>query len=1072
LEKGLRIQLLGNFHLVYDGKPVTGLDSPRLQALITYLLLHRESPIQRQHLSYTFWPDSTDSQARTNLRNLIFRLREAFPEVDQFLDVETKTIWWQSNSPINMDLDQFEDAVKLAEEANQAGEAIKYQQGLEDGVAAYGGDLLPSCYDDWIIPERERLSQEYIRVLEELADLLEADQDYPGAIKIAQKLLRQDPLHEASSRLLMELHALNGDTARALRAYHTCAAALEKELGLEPSPATLELYEGLMDRDHDREIEKPPRITEKAITLVGRDEVMKLLQKTWRELTDQPHLALIQGEAGTGKTYLAEEISRWISRQGIRNLKTRCYPTKGELAYTPLTDLLRDDSIKGNLTALDDPWLVELNRLLPELKSEFPDLPKPEELSESWQRGRMFEACTRAILGKLGKLVILVDDLQWCDRETLAWLHFLMEYKSNTSLMVIGTIRSEDLVPDSPLTSLINDLKQKGLTSTIELDNLDQETTAVLAANLWGDQLDDQVVKRLYQETEGNPLFVVEVVRSGYLMEKPGVKDQISIPPKVQAVIENRLAFLSPSTREITNLAAAVGREFNFDLLSRAEDIEEEGLLQGLDELWQRRVIRDQGAEGYDFSHEKFREVIYQGLSPHRRKQAHQKIAKALKEIYQEGKPEIASQLAGHLDRAGENDQAADFYIEAGDQARRIYARDDAIDYYQRASDLLDDQKGSRSIDLFQGWGKALLKLARYQEAGDIYQKMGSSARSAGEVKAEAQAWLALGKVQDRQGNFQDALVCADKALDLAQDNKYKEETANGYLLKGQQHYRLGEVDQAEEFIKKALDLNKKTDQQLAVGRCLNLLGLIEDVRGNFSQAREYKNDAIKLFEDIEHRQSQWWIGNITLNLAISADLQGDYQDAVGLYQNAMEIMEEISDQDWKRTCLINLSASKVGLGEHQQAEEYLQQVLELTGTSEWLGLSLTYYFLAESYLGQNQDKKALTAAQKALALAQESGAQEHLGAAWRVMGKVASETGKSVKIDEKDYQPEGCFQKSIELFHELGGDAERAHSIKAWAAHEIKAGDKVKGKKMWEEAKGIFQRLEMAAEVKRMDGQ
>ena len=899
-------------------------------------------------------------------------------------------------------------------------------------------------------------------------DILEGDQEFGEAIKKAQQLLRHDPLHEATSRKLMELHALNGDTPRALRTYHTCAAALEKELGLEPSPATQETYEQLMTRD--LEGEKPPRITEKGITLIGREKPFKELQKTWRELPGGPHLVIIKGEAGIGKTFLAEEFIRWTKRQGIQNLNTRAYPTEGEVAYTPLVALLRNEKVQAQLPALEEAWLVELTRLLPELKAAYPDLPDPEELRESWQRGRLFEACARAILGNKDRLVILLDDLHWCDRETLDWLRYMMEMKAKTKLLFLGGIRAEDLTPENPVCSLITDLGQSGLVTESELTSLDREATATLAASIWGDSLEDPIGECLFKETEGNPLFVVEVVRSGYLQGAEDSTRSSAIPPKIQAVIKTRLDALSPESRELTNLAAVAGREFNFQLLSQATDQEEESILQGLDELWQRRVIRDQGAEGYDFSHDKFREVIYQDLSPHRQTHLHMRIAQALEALHRDQLDAIASQLGYHYQQAGKSDLAAAYFIQAGDQARRVYARMDAIDAYRQALDNLGDKADSRLINLYQGWGNALLKLARYEEAAEAYQKMGLAAKAVGDQRSETQAYLSLGKAQDRQGEFQFALASAEKAADLAGEKGWEEEAADAVLLKGQQHYRLGEAAPAEVNVQKALALHQKRNDQFGVGRCLNLMGLVQDLRGHFQEARQYKEQAIEVFEKIPGGQSKWWIGNITLNLANSANLGGEYQRAVDLYQKAWGIMEEIQDQDWELLCLFNLGGARVGLEAYQEAEGDLLEVLRRTESSGWLGISLTHYFLAEAYLGQEKIKLGEESARKALALARESGSNDFLGAAWRVIGKVSSQKGKDLKLDQKTLPARACFQESVRIYREAGADGEQAYTLKAWGVHELKSGDKKEGEKLWAQAREIFQRLGMKAELERME--
>ena len=264
--------------------------------------------------------------------------------------------------------------------------------------------------------------------------------------------------------------------------------------------------------------------------------------------------------------------------------------------------------------------------------------------------------------------------------------------------------------------------------------------------------------------------------------------------------------------------------------------------------------------------------------------------------------------------------------------------------------------------------------------------------------------------------------------------------------------------------------MHQERGEQIGVGRCLNLLGLINDVRGNFGTARKHKEDAISIFEEINDTLAKWWIGKITGNLANTASHIGNYQQAVVLYQKALEIMEDFGDRDWKLLNLFNLGAAQVGLGEYAEAENYLGEVLELTEGSGWLGLSLTYYFLAESYLGQGLQKYAEKAAQEAMDLAIQTGAQEHLGAAWRILGKVASQKGEEIEVVEDRKSAAECFDTSAELFREVGADDELALTLRPWARHEMNNDDKKKGEKMWAEAKEIFQRLDMLAEVEKME--
>ncbi len=505
-----------------------------------------------------------------------------------------------------------------------------------------------------------------------------------------------------------------------------------------------------------------------------------------------------------------------------------------------------------------------------------------------------------------------------------------------------------------------------------------------------------------------------------------------------------------------------VGREFDFELLFQAGIASEDELLGALDELWGRRLIRDEG-EGYNFSHDKFREVIYQDLSPHRRKHYHNKIADALVELHGKNLGKVASQLALHFNQGGKADQAVEYYLLAGDQARTLYARQNAIDYYQQAEALLEEKNDPRSLQIFQGWGDVLLKLVRYDDAADAYQKMLSTAEEIGDCETQARAWLAVGKIRDRQGEHGSALECAEKALELADDNKCEVEKAEAVLLKGQSHYRLGDVKAAEPIIKEALKLSEEGEDQFIRGRCLSQLGLIQDDLGDYQLAQNYKESALEVFENIKGDWGKIWIGTTNMNLANTANLRGDFEKAVKLYQKALDVFNERKDQDMIIGCLVNMAAAQTGLGENQQAEKDLRQVLKLTENLEWMGKSITCFLLAEACLGQGKLEKAEQAALDALKYAKETGAQQAMGAAWRSLGKVASKGSDGVTIDKKEYQAQDCFQKSDQIFSDLKADGERAHTLKAWAEHEMESGDMKKGKKIMVEANEIFERLGMS---------
>ncbi|HEX6777636.1 MAG TPA: AAA family ATPase, partial [Ktedonobacterales bacterium] len=706
----LHISLLGEFRLVSDDTPVTTIDWPRLHSLLAYLLLHHTTSQSRAQLAFLLWPDSTDAQAHTNLRNLVHRLRHSLPYADHFLQADKQTLRWRSDAPWTLDVAEFERAIAQAKQAEQAGSKTEMRKALEATVELYGGDLLPGNYDEWILPERERLRQAFFGALERLILFLEQERDYQAAIGYARRLQRYDPLHEATYRHLMRLYAANGERAAALRAYHTCATTLERELAVEPGAATREIYERLLQKDGPPvPLATPSTALAAEVPLVGRQHEWTQLLAAWQSAAaGAMHLVVLSGEAGIGKTRLAEELLARLGRQGITIASARCYAAEGELAYAPVASWLRSPGAYTALGTLSSVWLTEVARFVPDILAERPDLPQPGPLVESWQRQRLFEALARAILGARQPLFLLLDDLQWCDTETLKWLHYLLRFDPQARLLILGTVRPEELAPDHPLASLLAALRASRQVTEIALGPLNAVDTASLASQVARRGLSMDVVTDLYQETEGNPLFIVETVRMGVGeargTERGSGSDPRSakLPPTVQAVIAARLEQLSHQARDVVSLAATIGRAFTFSVLARASNDGEDALVRGLDELWQRRIVREQGADAsdaYDFSHDKLREVAYAALSSARRRLLHRRVFEAL---HATGAP--VAQLAQQAQAGGLLEPAFRYSVAAGEEARRLFARGRARKYYIDALEILSQlptttQNRSQHVD-------------------------------------------------------------------------------------------------------------------------------------------------------------------------------------------------------------------------------------------------------------------------------------------------------------------------------------------------------------------------------------
>ncbi|HZX41666.1 MAG TPA: BTAD domain-containing putative transcriptional regulator, partial [Myxococcaceae bacterium] len=313
----LQVRLLGQFGVSVDGEHSPSPTTGRMQSLLAYLLLHAGSPQSRAHLSFTFWPDTSESNARNNLRQLLHQLRQAVPHLDRYLRTDASSIQWAPDPSLSLDVALFERALAEAERAGRAGDATRRRACLERAVDLCQGPLLPSCYDDWIGEERERLALRCKNAVGALLPLLEEQREYAGAADRVRHWLRHDPLDEKAYGWLMRLLALAGDRAGALQAFRQCVEMLRRELAVEPTVETIRAYERIRDVEPDSKI--PPRDghgTLATASLVGRQAEWGKLREAWdRAVQGRLRFALVTGEAGIGKSRLAEELLTWAQRQ-------------------------------------------------------------------------------------------------------------------------------------------------------------------------------------------------------------------------------------------------------------------------------------------------------------------------------------------------------------------------------------------------------------------------------------------------------------------------------------------------------------------------------------------------------------------------------------------------------------------------------------------------------------------------------------------------------------------------------------------------------------------------------------
>jgi DNA-binding SARP family transcriptional activator len=704
----LHVSLLGESAITDDGTGTVRTRSSRAVVLVAFLVSHAGSPQARQRIAGLFWPESTDAQALTNLRRELHHLRQVLGN-ERSLVVTSRDLCWRDTPTCRVDVRVFDIERNAALAAAAAGDDDGILVHAAAAIGQYRGDLLPGVYDEWLLDARSELERQCV----DLCDLLSAARagtgDLAGAVEAARRRVQLQPLEEVGYRTLMELQADLGDRAGALSTYHHCASVLERELGVVPDAATRETFQRLMA--HARPAKGAPAGTGHAVAgsavgpavgrpgpaaaqLFGRSAQLGLLQDVWHAaVAGRRGLALVRGGAGVGKTRLVAEVAeRAAGLQGAVVASTQCFGTSGRLALAPVADWLRNPVVQSAAATLDPAWRAEVGRLLPDGAHGTPEA-GPRAIVDAWQRHRFFEGLARALLAVGRPLLLVLDNVQWCDQETLAFITFCLGLADGAQLLVAGTLRDDNNGDDPELVEWIFRMRAAGLLTELSLGPLEAADTAQLAQAMSGHPLTEADTGLLQATTGGFPLYIIEAVR--------GTADPGGAPlpaGDLAAVLRKRFEQVTPAAREVAGLAAAVGTNFTLDLLTEASDLEADIVVEAVDEMWRRRVMREFG-DGYDFSHDRLRETAYAQVSPPKRWLLHRRIAQGLELLHAENTDAVAAQLAEQYARGGRPERAVAYYRRAADIAAGRFAHAEAIRLHRAALAIVRSLPEGRDRD-------------------------------------------------------------------------------------------------------------------------------------------------------------------------------------------------------------------------------------------------------------------------------------------------------------------------------------------------------------------------------------
>ena len=785
----LHVSLLGEQAITGDRPGSVRVRSTRAVALIAFLVTHAGSPQPRPRIAGLLWPESTDAQALTNLRRELHHLRQVLGD-EPSLVVTPRDLCWRDTNTCRVDVRIFdvERTTALAAAAAEDSDGVLLHAAR--AIAEYRGDLLPGVYENWLLEARSEIERQCVGLCDLLGKARARRGDLTGAIDAARRRIQLQPLEEVGYRTLMQLQADLGDRAGAVSTYHHCASVLEHELGVVPDAATREVFRRLMAQSRQAVVStemiepRAGRPGAAAAPLIGRAAELSLVQDVWgAAAAGRCGLVLVRGGAGVGKTRLLAEVAARARLQGAVVTSSQCFGTSGRLALAPVADWLRNDAVQSAAPTLDPAWRAEVGRLIP-AKGHGRRAIAPRAMADSWQRHRFFEGLARALIAVGRPMLLVLDNMQWCDQETLAFITFCLRLASGTPLLVAGTLRDDNLGVDPELQEWTVRMRATGLLTELSLSPLDAADTAHLALAISAQPLLATDADLLHATTGGFPLYIIEAIR--------GAADRGGTPlpaGDLQAVLRKRYEQATTAAREVAGLAAAVGTNFTLGLLTEASDLEADIVVQAVDELWRRRIMREFG-DGYDFSHDMLREAAYAEVSPPKRWLLHRRVAQGLELLHADDTDAVATQLAEQYARGGQGDRAVAYYRRAADVAAARFAFAEAIRLHRQALSIIGKMpagrgRDSRELAVLEALA-APLNLRYGYSSPELQQTLERSialAQSLGRRDSTVAGMISLFGSRYVQGRTADSYQLGTRALSLV---------GPGSELIGQAHFAVG----------------------------------------------------------------------------------------------------------------------------------------------------------------------------------------------------------------------------------------------------------------------------------------
>ncbi len=709
-----------------------------------------------------------------------------------------------------------------------------------------------------------------------------------------------------------------------------------------------------------------------------REEVDRLEAHIQKTQDGNGRIVLISGEAGVGKTRLAEAVADRCEELGFEILKGRCLYYESADPYLPFLEAL------GKTGDQDSVETSMVSRLPISLMG----VDETTNISLTDKREMMFDQLTNEIkdISYGSPVLLFIDDLQWIDEVSSRLLHHIARNIRNNSVLILGAYRPEELIIDEevvPLNKVLDRMREEKLINKIELTRFSFKTASeMIKKRLRSEDLPQSFLLMVYRETEGNPYFIVEMLNSmvdegvidpySYTWDPEKDLSDIKIPSSIKDITVRRIESLSKDEKNLLMYAAMIGTEFDFEILEYAVNMDVIEMLDIIDELVEHGLIHEKKGEEevFRFGHIQIRTIIYDNMGKSRKRVLHKKIGDAIEHIYSSRLDDHYYALSRHFFNGKDYEKAYEYSIKAGEKAMESFAVESALDYYERAITSLISAKGledekDKEKNLLKIIGNLCFDISHWEKAKGSYERLLEISKEENDKELEGDALRKLGHIYREVQQFDRAKETFERCMVLVQDIEDYDKIADANRGLGYLHWREGSFEEGIEHYEKAIEMANKADNKRILSLTYLDMGNIYAHKGDNDKAIEYyKRSLPTLNEQNAFRD----LAKAYNNIGDQYMKKGEWDVAIEYFEKCGENAKKIGNKMFIGWSYFNRAEALAYKGDTKKAKIYAGRAENIMKTlNDLIGLSGVYRVMGIIHKEMEDYEEGLEYYEKAL---------------------------------------------------------------------------------------------------------